>query len=918
MKRSLSQTLFIVLFALLAVRPALASTEISPESLSCPVTWEGPQVDWCPNGILINDTIGYSTQKNPRTACVGADLFITVWEDDRNGYSDIYAQMTNDKGVNLWGENGIAICLAGQNQSSPQAVPDGSGGAIVVWEDYRNGTSNVYAQRVNRDGKALWKPDGISVYESKAGQRAPVMTSDGFGGAIIAWFDYRSGKGEDIYAQRLDPKGNLEWSKNSIAVCVADGTQWYPEIISDGASGAIIAWTDFRSGKGSDIYAQHLDINGNIVWQPDGLPVCFAQDNQAYPKIASDGSGGAIIAWEDSRSENSDIYAQKVTFSGKPLWELNGILVYESGKNEERPAIAKTTDGGAIVCWISRQGDSSELHSQRLGPKGELLWGKTGNSVAKTTGTQDHYKMIDSNDGGAIIVWEDTREGPRNIYAQKIFENGVSLWGLDGMPICPVSADCDLPDLSETSNGTTMIVWQDGRMGDLDIYAQSISSDGGIRWEKEGKVINSSLGSVAQQNPRVAYCTEKSHIVVWEDGRFGSTNIYAQRIDDSGGLLWQAEGVAISNAGGAKDNEELISSDDGSVIVAWEDHRNKKFINIYAQKISKDGRSLWAASGVAASRSQSNKGGLKLVSDGAGGAIIVWEEIRGATLTDVYCQRINSGGTALWAENGVAICNSQSDQTGPCIATDGAGGAMIAWVDSRSGLFNKDIYAQRITSAGIAAWKANGEEVCTAPDDQKSPAITEDDKGGAIITWTDKGGGGYDIYAQIMDAQGKPALVADGVPVCKAPGTQKDPVISGDGAGGAIIAWVDFRNANWDIFAQRLNAKGEILWGEAGLPVCKAPLTQFAPQILTGSWGAIITWEDYRNAKNYNIYVQKLTPSGDFIWQQDGSPLCAGPEGERNPRIAANGQGGAMIAWEDYRAGGFGVYAQKIKVLRIQ
>src|SRR5262245_55141679 len=39
-------------------------------------------------------------------------------------------------------------------------------------------------------------------------------------------------------------------------------------------------------------------------------PICTTPDDQYYTTITSDGAGGAIIAWSDNRSGNYDVYAQ--------------------------------------------------------------------------------------------------------------------------------------------------------------------------------------------------------------------------------------------------------------------------------------------------------------------------------------------------------------------------------------------------------------------------------------------------------------------------------------------------------------------------------------------------------------------------------------------------------------------------------
>src|SRR3972149_8452640 len=106
-------------------------------------------------------------------------------------------------------------------------------------------------------------------------QRYPQMISDGNGGAIIAWWDDRT----TVYAQRIDAYGNALWGTDGIPICTVQtgmgvGTAESPQkIISDGAGGAIIVWTDGRYGN-ADIFAQHVDPNGNILWDSIGVPIC--------------------------------------------------------------------------------------------------------------------------------------------------------------------------------------------------------------------------------------------------------------------------------------------------------------------------------------------------------------------------------------------------------------------------------------------------------------------------------------------------------------------------------------------------------------------------------------------------------------------------------------------------------------------
>ncbi|MBD3220303.1 hypothetical protein GF314_03595, partial [bacterium] len=203
-----------------------------------------------------------------------------------------------------WGEDGGAICQVVHSQINPEIVADGHGGAIVAWEDRRDGDLDVYAQRVNASGHTLWLDDGIPVCTIDADQEAIALVADQTGGVFLAWCDWR-GPDLDIYAQRLSSAGEPMWTDHGILVCGADYSQTNPVMVSDGSGGVIIAWTDHRGiadEQSTDIYVQRLNAGGDPLWTLDGLAVAALEGAQDFPAMIADGGGGAYLAWEDSRN----------------------------------------------------------------------------------------------------------------------------------------------------------------------------------------------------------------------------------------------------------------------------------------------------------------------------------------------------------------------------------------------------------------------------------------------------------------------------------------------------------------------------------------------------------------------------------------------------------------------------------------
>ena len=86
--------------------------------------------------------------------------------------------------------------------------------------------------------------------------------------------------------------------------------------------------------------------------------------------------------------------------------------------------------------------------------------------------------------------------------------------------------------------------------------------------------------------------------------------------------------------------------------------------------------------------------------------------------------------------------------------------------------------------------------------------------------------------------------------------------------GGAIIAWQDGRNGDYDnrdIYAQAVNSTGRLQWMVNGIPVCTEISSQIKPQlVLDGQNGMIVTWQDYRSTTYFpeqgsDIYAQRIS-----------------------------------------------------------
>ena len=307
-----------------------------------------------------------------------------------------------------------AICNFASGQLDVQVTSDGAGGAFCTWMDQRNGSQDIYAQRIDVNGNLQWNVDGIAICNAASDQYTPKIASDGSGGAIIVWYDNRDGNW-DIYAQKINATGIVQWTTDGVGICTLAGNQNAQQVIGDGAGGAFIVWSDGRGGgPNADILGQRINAAGVSLWNPGGSSICNANSLQNIPSVVSDGAGGIIVAWEDWRNfSQTDIYAQRMSSNGFPIWEFNGVVICSESNlaHQYSSKIISDGSGGAIICWQDNRnfGSGQDIYAQKVNSVGTIQWINNGRAICTAPSLQGFQQMITDGAGGAIIVWEDRR-----------------------------------------------------------------------------------------------------------------------------------------------------------------------------------------------------------------------------------------------------------------------------------------------------------------------------------------------------------------------------------------------------------------------------------------------------------------------------------------------------------------------------
>jgi len=406
----------------------------------------------------------------------GAIAFYQTWRiSDTGSFVEFYTQKISPQGDLLWGEKGILI---GSGDAAYYwtcdlySVSDGSGGAVVMWREPLPGGppySQPHVAKIDSGGNIQWEREIPGVDQA---------IPDGSGGVIIAYCSS---------FLKVDAEGRLPWGEDGVSLDVGG----YDDICSDNSGGVIVV------GHYTNPSAQRVDSGGNTLWQTGGVQVCVSWP-ASQPHVVSDGVGGAIIAYEKciSCGDGSqgccdlDIYAQRIDAEGNVLWGPDGVPVCVEPLPQQDPGIVDDGAGGAIVFFVTHFliGDSPypAIHARRIDADGHKLWNE---DVVLWPG-MNHFLVSDGS-GGAISVWYG--DDGIGAGAQRLDAAGRKLWGPEGTPL--TFRNLHFPLAVPDGCGGVFISWSGVEftgyeVSQVSFYVQRVDPEGNLPWGAEGILLN--------------------------------------------------------------------------------------------------------------------------------------------------------------------------------------------------------------------------------------------------------------------------------------------------------------------------------------------------------------------------------------------------------------------------------------------
>jgi hypothetical protein len=344
--------------------------------------------------------MGPESQWYPAMASDSNNTIMVTWVDGRKGNFDydLYAKRFGPDG-NIVG-NEIEVSSAGGPKWYPSIAADSNNGFVVAWHQVTGSYRDIYARRFGPDGQPLGSE--FIVCAQSFDQAYPGVAVNSRDEFMVVWEDYRSGTSADIYARLFHSNGTA--AGNELAV--STGTCWErsPEVAALPGGDFEIVWSDNSSGE-YDIYAVAYDADAGQLGSR--FDVCTAAGNQTQPAIAP-GKGAeydTVITWVDDNSGWNNVHARRFDIGGWPIGKE--VVANQSQNNQGEPSIAVDSLENFILTWHTYDNFYQTIRARGFGWDGRPLGAEL--LVCNVSGAQSDPVIAVGNDDRFMLAWNDGR-----------------------------------------------------------------------------------------------------------------------------------------------------------------------------------------------------------------------------------------------------------------------------------------------------------------------------------------------------------------------------------------------------------------------------------------------------------------------------------------------------------------------------
>ncbi|HZV71133.1 MAG TPA: SBBP repeat-containing protein [Saprospiraceae bacterium] len=225
-----------------------------------------------------------------------------VWMDRRDGNNELYYKRSINNG-NTWG-NDTRLTTNSSTSENPSLVIDFQT-LHLAWNDKRDGQNEIYYKR-STNGGLSWTADTRLTNNAGESIKPSVAIADTL--VHVIWEDLRNGTSEIFYKRSLNNGmawGNDTKLSNSTTAC-------YAPCISANGEIAFATWDDRRITN-SEVFGRRT-IDGGVSWSPDAN---YTNSNgDSYDAHHAFSGTYMSMTYTENNNNDADIYLKYSTDAG--------------------------------------------------------------------------------------------------------------------------------------------------------------------------------------------------------------------------------------------------------------------------------------------------------------------------------------------------------------------------------------------------------------------------------------------------------------------------------------------------------------------------------------------------------------------------------------------------------------------------
>lgn len=380
---------------------------------------------------------------------------ICSWSSDRTRESDVFIQRFDNQLTPI-GTNIFPVKDQGSSwQTNPTLAVSTDGSFITAWEDERTGNTNIYYKVYDKRGIALGEEkqvnDLVQFGNADYGCTNPIAMAYPDGDYYLAWLNY-----SDVYLQKINARGEKVGPNYKINV-ETQSNVYDIQLTLDDENYIIVSWrghtVDF-DGIFERVVSSLSQFSSVLKISTTNADKITYMSNSSY---TINGKRETCIIWQNLNQQTwklSDLLAQVYDSQGNIKGSTWGLTNF-SENTSVSGFVKRKRDNNFLLGWPKYDNyNFIELHFATLGSSGRLLG--TGEKISSSSYGMYNPRIMQDHSGNQILYWDEQNElkgvkisdeiktignvfsipKPSRFYKKYFYENGniYSIWEDYGLP----------------------------------------------------------------------------------------------------------------------------------------------------------------------------------------------------------------------------------------------------------------------------------------------------------------------------------------------------------------------------------------------------------------------------------------------------------------------------------------------------